>query len=298
LPQTATSVECQTAQALAGGLDVCTLLNAGVAAQDVAQSVAATNRTTSVAFLPAVGVTLNWTDDLATSFTVKRGYRAGGAGRTFLSAQDFEFDPEFAWNYELGLRSTWLDDRLTVNANVFYFDWNNQQVSIDGPLGALDSLVVNAGSSRTFGGELEFFAAATDNLDLRGSVGYVNTRFTDFVNQGQVLTGNEFPNAPNWTAAVAAIYEFDSGFYIQADANYRSNAFTSADNNPGSFEDSRTLVNGKIGYRNDYLDAQIFATNLFDVDYIEHTSAATNTAKVGDGLFVGARVTVDLDFDG
>ncbi|MEM9062218.1 MAG: TonB-dependent receptor [Pseudomonadota bacterium] len=298
LPQTATSAECQLAQFLAFGTDVCAGVNAAVLA-DAAAAQPPQVDTTSDAFLPMIGATLNWTDDLSTSFTVKRGYRAGGAGSSFITSTNFEFDPEFVWNYELGVRSQWFDDRLTANANVFFLTWRDQQVVVPNPANnnANDGITVNAGESRTYGAELDLYAQPIDGLTLRGSIGYQQTEFTEFVSGGIDFSGNEFPNAPAFTLAAAAEYEFDNGFYVQMDANYRSEAFTDAENRAGSIEDARTLVNGRIGYRTDMIDAHVFATNLFDVDYIEHSSALTDTAKVGDGLFVGARVTVEFGID-
>src|SRR3546814_4201662 len=70
-----------------------------------------------------------WTPNLKTGFTVQRGYRSGGSSGNIARSATFSYDPEFTWNYELSLRSAWLDGRLTLNANAFYVDWKDQQVS-------------------------------------------------------------------------------------------------------------------------------------------------------------------------
>ncbi len=39
------------------------------------------------------------------------------------------------WAHELAYRSKWWDDRLQLNANVFYYDYKDQQLSVDVPGG-------------------------------------------------------------------------------------------------------------------------------------------------------------------
>jgi len=272
------------------GPAVCAGFNTFILADAAAAGASPDVSAESEAWLPMVGTTLNWTEDLATSFTLKRGYRAGGAGVSLVSGTLFQFDPEFAWNYEFALRSQWFDRRLTFNTNVFYMDWTDQQVSAPGPSGPVDSIVINAGQSQSYGVEVETYAQPTDQLTLRGSVGYLETEFLDLTNGGVDLSGNEFPNAPNWTLAAAARYQFQGGIYVQADANYRSAGFTDPENRPRSFEEERTLINGRLGYKTENIDAYVYSTNIFDVDYIAHQSELVDTSKVGDGRFVGFRV--------
>ncbi|MEM9358492.1 MAG: TonB-dependent receptor [Pseudomonadota bacterium] len=285
LPTAASDASCATLQVIAG-FDGCAVFNGIVTADAAATANAPDVNVKSEAWLPMIGSTLNWTDDLSTSFTVKRGYRAGGGGTSLVSGTLYEFDPEFVWNYELAFRSQWFNKRLTANSNVFFMSWKDQQVFAPGPNGPRDGIVINAARSQSYGAELELYARPTDQFTLRGSVGYLRTEFVDF----EGFNGNEFPNAPNWTIAAAARYQFDSGFYLQADANYKSRSFSDTENRPGSVEDARTLVNGRIGYKTQGVDAYLYSTNVFDVHHIEHQSGLTNTAKVGDGRFVGFRI--------
>ncbi|WP_041301481.1 TonB-dependent receptor [Hirschia baltica] len=64
-----------------------------------------------------------------------------------MRARSFSFDQEFAMNYELAFRSEWLDGRLTANANVFYMDWTDQQISVQLSSADFDSEVANASGS-------------------------------------------------------------------------------------------------------------------------------------------------------
>jgi len=235
------------------------------------------------AFLPKAGITLNWTQDLATSFTIQRGYRAGGAGTS--GAGNFEFDPEFTTNYDFALRSQWFDQRLTVNANVFYIDWTDQQVQIVEPTVQTDFITINAGESELTGFELEVTAYPSDTFEFYFNLGYVDTEFTDFpVDEGlsnQDLTGNEFPSAPELTSAAGLVYHATNHLKLQLDGNYQRASFDNADNTLKN--DSRTVFNAKATYRiNDTLELALLARNLFDKDYIILDNISnTQTVKVG-----------------
>ena len=44
---------------------------------------------------------------------------------------EFEYFPDETQNYEIGLRSTWLDQRLTLNGAVYYIDWSDPQLGFN-----------------------------------------------------------------------------------------------------------------------------------------------------------------------
>lgn len=117
------------------------------------------------AFLPKAGIEMAWTPDLSTAFVVQRGYRSGGSSFNTARSQLFAYDPEFTWNYELSLRSAWLDGRLTVNANAFYIDWTDQQTNANFGNGTYDTHTVNAGKSHVYGFEVELAHNMSDAFD-------------------------------------------------------------------------------------------------------------------------------------
>ena len=73
--------------------------------------------------------------------TISEGYRQGGVNsgpacedplppgqNVCLLPNEVLIRPDTTVNYEIGLRSTWLDDRLLVNAAVYMIDWDDIQV--------------------------------------------------------------------------------------------------------------------------------------------------------------------------
>lgn len=246
------------------------------------------------AFLPKVGLTWQATPDLALSGTVQRGYRSGGSGANTARAQYFSYDPEYTWNYELALRSDWLDHRLTVNANAFLIDWKDQQVSVQlTPGNAYDVQTMNAGSSRLWGFELETRARPTRTLTLSAGVGYTRTKFIDFnVDSGTqifVASGNEFADAPRWTANTSVTWNADNGLFANFNANYRSAAYSSAQVQTSREIDARTLVNGRVGWQGETFGAFLFASNIFAAKYTQATfvSGGRRVGIIGDPRIVG-----------
>lgn len=239
------------------------------------------------AFLPKAGLVYRFTDDISLGFTFQQGFRAGGSGIQISTLEPFDIDPEFTDNFELALRSQFWGGQASFNANAFYTRWRDQQVSVGT---GVDQITVNAGRSRLFGGELEIAAEPIDGLSLFGSLAYVDTEFVDFVSGGADLAGNEFPNAADLTAALGAEYSFENGFFLAGDASYTAAAFTDVENIRADRTDNRFLVNARAGYEAENWNVAVFATNLFDVDYI--TSVGGNVVTVGDPLQFGVRAGV------
>lgn len=252
-----------------------------------------TTSSTSDAFLPKAGIVYDLTDDLSVGFTYQRGFRSGGATTNFFTGEQGTFDPEFTNNYEVALRSEWLDGQLVVNANAFYTGWRDQQVSVPGPSGIdLDSMIENAGSSRVWGGEIEVRAQPVEGLELFAGLGYAKTEFLDFISNGAQLAGNEFVNAPKLTASLGGVYRFEEGWFFGADASFTGDAFSDVQNTASLQTDSRFLVNLRAGYEAANWSVFAFADNAFDNDYIVDVNAGagplgTGSVVAGDPLTFG-----------
>nr|WP_086491296.1 TonB-dependent receptor [Novosphingobium panipatense] len=253
-----------------------------------ASSPAASNARTFNAFLPKAGISMDWTPDLTTAFTVQRAYRSGGSSQNPARAELVPYDPEFSWNYEGSLRSKWLDGRLTVNANLFYMEWKDQQVTAYFGLNAYDYNTVNAAGSHLYGFELEATAKVANGIDVYASVGHVRTKFDDFTlptgaTSTVDLQGTQFPYAPRWTLAGGVNAQFGGGFTANLNANYRTSVFTGVGQDQAQYKVSaRTVVNGRIGYETGNWSIFGFVRNLFNEEYKQYEYAAINQAILGE----------------
>ncbi|MEM1436692.1 MAG: TonB-dependent receptor, partial [Pseudomonadota bacterium] len=232
------------------------------------------------AWLPRASIIYRFDDKRSLSLNYARGYRAGGSYiRLVVPPQILDFEPEILDSYELAWRSQWLDNRLVLNANVFYSDWKDQQISIPGPTGLnFDQLIVNAGTSELYGMEIEAQMSFSESLAGFVSLGLSHTEFQDFpfavdengdpVNRDDPtfanLAGNEFNTAPRTTLSVGLAWNHDSGWFASGNASYASDQFSAvtnlAENRVGEF----ILVNARAGYRWNQWSIAGFADNLFD----------------------------------
>ncbi|MEM9289016.1 MAG: TonB-dependent receptor [Pseudomonadota bacterium] len=226
------------------------------------------------AFLPRAGITYSFDELRSLSLVIQRGYRAGGSVFQQIDGvvNNRPFDPEYIWNYELAFRSQWLDERLTINANAFYTDWNSQQVSIPGPsgqIGGLDAFIENAGESRLFGLEVSTAFEYSNELQVFGSLGLLDTEFTDFPfgPEGSTfanLAGNEFPAAPTLSASAGFNYEHPIGAYTSWNISYQSGRESEVANVPVNSVGGYVLVNARLGYSYENFNVFLFANNLFN----------------------------------
>jgi len=184
------------------------------------------------AWLPRVILDYKVTDDTMVYAVYSVGnkpqqFNANIAGRS-QAQQDYirdtygvgiALDEEKLANYELGVKSSWLDRRLTANASLFYMDWQDQvtrrQVfAAPGDLNQIN-VVDNAGSSEIKGIELEGRFAVTPALVFDASFAYISAEYEKFnsANVQQVFgdadaAGKESPRFPKLQGALAATYSF------------------------------------------------------------------------------------------
>ncbi|QYJ84069.1 TonB-dependent receptor [Shewanella aegiceratis] len=207
---------------------------------------------------------------------IARGYKAGGFNMslpTSLSDKK-EFQAETLYNYELGLKSEWLDGDATTHFSLFYMDRRDQQVSAsqqnpDEPQKFI-LYIENAGSSHNYGAELEANWYATDNLKLYGTLGWLETAYGDYAYQDKYgglvdLTGRELAHSPNLTYSAGATYRSDLGWFANLTTSGKSEFYYSDSNDSKS--EPYTIFNARVGYETETWSAYLWGRNLFDEKY-------------------------------
>ncbi len=269
-PVAVASVYGATAGALVGGLNAALLGQAVSASTEVPLSEEDYSE-----LLPKIGLTYHVSDDMSISATYQEAYRSGGISYNIQRGYAKKYDAEFTDNYELSLRSIWLDGELTVNANLFYLDWEDQQISVNLGGGQYDTEVVNAGNSKVKGFEFSADYTPDTNWSVYGSLGYAKTEFTDYVTTQGTFDGRPFTDSPKWTGSLGATYRADSGIFANLNAVYTDDSIAQLVPNGEAGQElkneSHTLVNLRAGYewQNEwdwgvYLNVQ----NLFDEEYV------------------------------
>ncbi|MEM9556055.1 MAG: TonB-dependent receptor [Acidobacteriota bacterium] len=220
------------------------------------------------AFLPEFGFSYAWSDAVNASLFYKRGYRAGGA-EVSLTGRLNEYDPETLDLVEFSLRSVGgADDRATLNANLYFGSWTDQQVNVQQSANAFDFLTENAGEAEIYGFEVDFAYRPLASWEVYGSLGYAQTEFTEFesATQGD-LSGNRFGIAPEWTAAIGANYRFGDGWFVHGDIGFQDDAFASVENDPELVIEERTLLNLRGGFETARYSILGYIENVSDETY-------------------------------
>ncbi len=263
-------------------------------------------------FTPRVGARYAFSDDVMVFATYSAGYRSGGFNGRVINGAIEEardpYDPETVDNYELGIKSEWLDNRLRVNANLFYMEYDDKQEELQLPSPGLTgqkTVVTNAASATIQGVEVDVQAYVTERLSLRANIGYLDTEYDDFeytgLDGGTVdLSDLDFRRAPDWTGSLDATYEWEMGggtAWIRGAYHYIGEHFVDVTNSPELENDGQHLVDASINYSKNAFTFSIFGRNLTDEDGYTHgynVAGVWSYASTRPPLTYGAEVVYNF----
>lgn len=121
---------------------------------------------------------LDFTDSTLIYGSISRGYKGGGfnpgVDASLGSLQ--QFDPEFIWAYELGMKNDFADNRIRWNVSGFYYDYTDYQVAKITNRSAANENV----DATIWGLESEMFIAPNENLLFNVNLSYLNTEVQEF----------------------------------------------------------------------------------------------------------------------
>jgi iron complex outermembrane receptor protein len=134
-------------------------------------------------FTPKVGIQYQINPDMMAYFTYSKGYNSGGFnGRSGSLETVGPYAPEQVHAFEAGYKSTWLNNRLRINADVFWNIFNNAQeeIIVGLPGGLTSTSVVNAANVTFRGFEIETAGKPTPDWTLSANLGYINAYYNSF----------------------------------------------------------------------------------------------------------------------
>ncbi|MEH2348659.1 MAG: TonB-dependent receptor [Nostoc sp.] len=247
------------------------------------------------ALIPRFGLKYQLNPNLMGYVTIAEGYRPGGLNYRANSEAELRFGEEKTWSYEVGLKSSWLNNRLIANLSVFHNDVNNYQVLQYDQSGFFGS-VKNVDLKAT-GVEFELTAKPAKGFDLIASFGYVDSEYKNYFNSdtGLDLSNNQVPLAPQFTYNLTAQYRSPGGLFARAEL--RGYGITYFDDNNQIKQEPYALVNARIGYEAKKYGIYLYVNNLFDTRYI--TSGYSfpvpdGTAGFGDPVTYGVQIKVNF----
>ena len=218
--------------------------------------------------LGKANLSYKFTPDKMMYFTWSEGYRPGGINRRGTLPP---YLTEFLTNYELGWKTSWLDNRLTFNGAAFRQIWDDFQFPVLGQNGLTE--IRNANQARIQGLEMDVNWAATYNLKLSAGVGFYDAELTEDYFSGPTLQapkGTRLPVTADYKGNLTARYTFDIGSleaYWQSSVVHegrRTSDLRIVERNILGDLPSYTLADFALGVRKDNWSVDFYIKNLFD----------------------------------
>ncbi len=251
----------------------------------------------STAFTPKYALT--WEVDPANTVysSVAKGFRLGGSNvfvppttcgpdleANGITAGPATYAPDSLWSYEVGSKSRLLNNRLTINADLFYVKWKNIQQGVYLPTCAY-TYNANAGDATSRGVEFEIKAKPMAGLTLGASGGYVKAELSNDkgLQNGIVgaVAGAQIQGVPKYNAAVNAQYRFavlgDKAAFVMGGVQWVGASKGSLD--PEQTDHERPAYHTadfSAGIAFERYNLSVFVKNAFDTDtVIQHPQVAS-----------------------
>jgi iron complex outermembrane receptor protein len=241
-----------------------------------------------------------------------RGFKSGGFNQrvTTNPLTQVAYEPEQATDYEIGIKSEWLERRLRINADVFHTEYLRIQrsaISNSTNGGTPTTVTKNVGDGKIDGFEAEITAIPFSALWLHATLGYTDPRYVSYTDSGFDQNFQRFGLVSRWTYSVAGAYTFRTAagdVRAQVDWMWRSSYDTdpsdapgtvrvangaAINNNPGvpdayRIQDAYGLLNAELSLKMERygVDLQLWGKNLTARQYITQ-----EVSFVGAGLGFG-----------
>lgn len=184
--------------------------------------------------------------------TYSEGYKSGAfQSQTNLpSVASQPVDPEFVENIELGMKSSWWDNRAQFNLSYFDMDYEDLQVF---ELNSSFLLVLLNAQAKSEGVEASFDVVPLENLTLSASYNWNDTNYEEFINaNGLDLSGNNLTFAPENAYTVTANYRWhmQGGSFVDMGATYswKDDYFLGPQNRDKERQDDVGLLDLSLGW--------------------------------------------------
>jgi outer membrane receptor protein involved in Fe transport len=183
----------------------------------------------------SLALTYRLTDRVALSWKYARGWKSGHYNGTSSNIRGVTVaEPEEIDSFEVALKGSWFDDRVSLGASLFYYIYENYQVFVvaDDFSSQPQIEVINANDAEVYGSEIDLKIEPLDGLLLTARVGWLESQFLDFTQEVPVsvlnfgppprtdtfsvtrdYSGNRLINSPRWKVSLGAEYTIGLGRY-------------------------------------------------------------------------------------
>lgn len=138
---------------------------------------------------------------------VASGYQPGGPNVAAAGIPP-TVGPSKLVNYEVGLKSRGLQNRLMLDVSLFRMDWQDIQVLASAPV-TNTAFLINGGEARSEGVEASMTVRPVEQIVLSTNFAYTDAKFTVNIPELNAAVGQRLPHVPRYAASGTAEYLFD-----------------------------------------------------------------------------------------
>lgn len=204
-----------------------------------------------------------------------KGFKTGGINNDAEIPDSLRnFETEYLWNLETGLKSTWLNNDLKTRLAIFYSKRENPQISSSYQVSNNDFAIYkdNVDEGYNFGLEAEMDWSVNDQWQIMASLGLLQSGLNEhqYTDKYSGITyymeeGRDQAHAPSYQFSVGAEYFVNDNWIIAANIEGKDAFFYSDNHNEKS--SAYQLVNASVEYNRQNWTVLLWMRNLLDEEY-------------------------------
>jgi iron complex outermembrane receptor protein len=254
-----------------------------------------------------IGLDYELADNSLIYASVGNGWHAGGflrgaePGPGNPNTLPNSYEPETLTAYTIGTKNRFLDNRLQVNAEIFYWDYDNRQYTALAPINTgapptgfpvIDSRSVNVGKSHLQGASVDVLFQAAANTRLSATVEYMDEAKNDrnVYNVATVLgvpigcrplsvslpygyttvdcSGSKIPFVSKWSATLGLTQRFplseDRAIVLDINSKLETSQLVGVNGSPLQVRGGYTRTNASLTYETEHYNVSAFVKNIED----------------------------------
>ncbi len=224
------------------------------------------SKVSSTEWLPEMGT--EWRGNEAKAgVKIARAYRPAAAASATTLGTSQAYGAERGWEANLYAEQLW--PAFRAGGRLFYAKLDDQQVPYVAVGGSpiLDEFIINAGKSTRAGAEVEVDWKGFGDFSAGLSGGYLFTEFDQLFLNGVDRSGQKFPSAPEWSAALQVAWNPAAGWFGETLLSWSDTSYSQVDSPEATALEKRLLLSARAGYRWRNAEIHVFGTNLLDQDF-------------------------------
>ena len=223
---------------------------------------------------PKIGLSHLLSENMSLFISMSHGFSPLSLQETLLPNGQINtnLQPESGWNFEIGSRGSFFNNKLSYNLSVYRLNIKNLLVS---RRTAADEFIgVNAGKTQHDGLEIELSNTIIDNkkVTINAFINYTLNDFVfkEFIDDNNNFSGNDLTGVPSAILNAGADFSFSKGFY--GNINYQYVGSMPVTDANSLYSDAYNIANCKVGYIFKFLkDIKVNTffgvNNFFDKEY-------------------------------